>query len=314
MRVLFAGSPSIAVPALERLFSLPQDVCEIVGVLTNPDTPQGRSQLCEATDIAKAAVKWDAPVLKPEKLDAPTREAVGALSPDILVSFAYGRIFGPKFLALFPRGGINVHPSLLPKHRGASPIQAALLNMDAKTGLSIQYLAREMDSGDILLQEELPLTGRETTAGLSEVISQKAARLLEKALTNIAAGSITSTPQNNADASFCRVLTKQDGCIDWNMSAQAIDARIRAFYPWPLAWTRHNGTRLFILEAHPLEIDALGVTGDILRSDKQHGVLVKTGSRGVLAITKLQFETKKVLDWKSFLNGARDFLGTRFET
>jgi methionyl-tRNA formyltransferase len=284
-----------------------------VGVLTNPDTPKGRGQQFEATDVGKAAVKWGAPILKAERIDASIRETVGALYPDILVSFAYGRIFGPKFLALFPRGGVNVHPSLLPKYRGASPIQAAILNMDAKTGISIQYLAREMDSGDILLQEELPLTGRETTAELSKVISQKAANLLEKALMGIAAGTINSTPQNNADATFCYVLTKQDGCIDWNMNAQAIDARIRAFYPWPIAWTRHNGVRLFILEAHPMEIDAIGTVGDILRSDKQNGILVKTGDCGVLAVTKLQFETKKILDWKPFLNGARDFLGTRFE-
>ncbi|MDR1466432.1 MAG: methionyl-tRNA formyltransferase [Treponema sp.] len=313
MRVLFAGSPAIAVSALERIFDIPHDVCEIVGVLTNPDAPKGRGCQFEATDVGKAAIRFGVPILKPEKLDASARESVRSLRPDILVSFAYGHIFGPKFLALFPLGGINIHPSLLPKYRGPSPIQTAILNMDAKTGVSIQYLAQEVDSGDILLQEELPLTGRETTAGLSDIVSQKAAGLLEKALVGIISGSIVGTPQNNADATFCRAFTKQDGFIDWMLNVQAIDAHVRAFNPWPLAWTRHNGTRLFILESRPVEIDAAGgAPGDILRPNERNGILVKTGA-GILAVTKLQFETKKALDWKSFLNGARNFLGTQFE-
>ncbi|MDR0645016.1 MAG: methionyl-tRNA formyltransferase [Treponema sp.] len=312
MRVLFAGSPAIAVPALERVFSLSKNVCEIAGVLTNPDMPKGRGGKFDVTDVGKVAVQLGVPVLKLEKLDASAREAVRALCPDILVSFAYGRIFGPKFLALFPLGGINIHPSLLPKYRGPSPIQAAILNMEAETGISIQRLDLEMDSGDILLQEKLPLIGRETTVGLNESIAQKAADLLEKALAGIATGSITGTPQNSADATFCRTLTKEDGFIDWTMSAQAIDACVRAFNPWPLAWTRHTGARLFILEAHWMETGAVGTPGGILCADKQNGILVQTG-KGVLAITKLQLETKKALDWQSFLNGARNFLGTRFE-
>jgi methionyl-tRNA formyltransferase len=312
MRVLFAGNPAIAVPTLEKIFDLPCGVCEIAGILTNPDAPKGRGRQFEATDIGKAAVQFGVPILKPEKLDASARESIHSLRPDILVSFAYGRIFGPKFLALFPAGGVNIHPSLLPKYRGPSPIQTAILNMDAKTGVSIQRLAQEVDSGDVLLQEELPLTGRETTAGLSDIIAQKAAGLLEKALIGITSGSIVGTPQNNADATFCCAITKQDGFIDWRMSAQAIDAHVRAFNPWPLAWSRHNGTRLFIWEGRPVETDASGAPGDILRPDERNGILVKTGA-GVLAVTKLQFETKKVLDWKSFLNGARDFMRTRFE-
>ncbi|MDR0784283.1 MAG: methionyl-tRNA formyltransferase [Treponema sp.] len=312
MRVLFAGNPSIAVPALERVFSLSNNVCELVGVLTNPDAPNGKGRRLSATDVGKTASRLGAPILKLEKLDASAREAVGVLRPDLLVSFAYGRIFGPKFLGLFPLGGINVHPSLLPKYRGASPIQTAILNMDAETGISIQRLAREMDSGDIILQEKMFLTGRENTASLSEIMAQKAADLLERALVGIGTGSITYTSQDAADATFCRAFTKEDARVDWTMSARVLDARVRAFNPRPMAWTRHNGARLFILEARSLETEALGAPGFILRADKRDGILVNTG-KGLLAITRLQLETKKALDWRSFLNGARDFLETRFE-
>ncbi|MDR0411517.1 MAG: methionyl-tRNA formyltransferase [Treponema sp.] len=313
MRVLFAGNPSIAVPALERVFSLPKHICELAGVLTNCDAPSGKGCRLEATDVGRTAAQWGTPVLKVEKLDASAREAVSALHPDLLVSFAYGRLFGPKFLSLFPCGGVNVHPSLLPKYRGPSPIQTAILNRDAETGISIQRLAREMDSGDILLQEKIPLSGRENTGGLSEIAARKAADLLERALAGISDRSITDTPQNTADATFCHVFTKEDARIDWTMSARVIDAQVRAFNPWPMAWTRYNGARLFILEARFLDAEAPGAPGLVLRADKQDGILVNTG-KGLLAVTRLQLETKKALDWRSFLNGARGFLEVQFET
>ncbi|MDR2921759.1 MAG: methionyl-tRNA formyltransferase, partial [Treponema sp.] len=254
MKVLFAGSPAIAVPALEAV-SREEGIA--LAVLAGPDSPKGRDKMplpCETAQAAEAISarlvregKPPVPVLKPHKLDAQAREQVFALKPDLLVSFAYGRIFGPKFLALFPLGGINIHPSLLPKYRGPSPIPAAILSREAETGISIQKLAPQMDSGDIIAQERVPLAGRETTASLGALMAHKAAELLPAVLHDIEAGRAQAVPQNHSEATYCSLIAGEDGLIDWNKSAAEIDARIRAFDPWPLCWTMHEGLRLFIL-------------------------------------------------------------------
>jgi methionyl-tRNA formyltransferase len=330
MRLLFAGSPGIAVPTLRELFSFVDENAdfELAGVLTNPDSPKGRSQTPLPTEIGELAEslsvarnetgKAQFAILKPEKLDAGFREQAAALKPDFLVSFAYGRIFGPKFLALFPLGGINIHPSLLPKYRGPTPIPAAILARDAETGISIQRLAPEMDSGDILLQERVTLNGRETTASLSELMAQKAAELLPAVLRGLRAGTIYALPQNNERASYCSLITKEDGRIDWGGNAAEIDAKIRAFDPWPLCWTMHGDKQLFILKANVFQnaAPALADTGLqaepglVLGIDKQQGILVQT-SGGILAVTELQYQTKKALPWRDFLNGARNFIGQK---
>ncbi|MDR0290689.1 MAG: methionyl-tRNA formyltransferase, partial [Treponema sp.] len=317
MRILFAGSPAIAVPALEALAAEGNFV--LAGLLTNPDSPRGRSGKPELTDCAAAAQRLPGiPLLKPEKLDSAAREQTAALKPDILVSFAYGKIFGPKYLALFPLGGINIHPSLLPKYRGPTPIPAAILNREAVTGLTIQRLAAEMDSGDILVQEELPLGGRETTATLSEIMAKKAAELLPAALRGIAEGTLRGKPQNHCEATHCSLLEKKDGLIDWSRSAEEIDAQIRAFDPWPLCWTNHGEQQLFILKAQALDEAPLPaprsplpiLCGRVLGKDKDKGILIQTG-KGILAVSELQYRTKKALEWKAFLNGARNFIDAR---
>jgi methionyl-tRNA formyltransferase len=252
-------------------------------------------------------------VLKPEKLDAAVREAVAALKPDLLVSFAYGHIFGPKFLGLFPLGGINIHPSLLPKYRGPSPIQQAILNGDAETGITIQQLAAEMDSGDILSQEAFPL-GRETSESLGALAAEKAAAMLPSVLEGLAGGLLTGRPQNHGEASYCSLISRDDGVIDWTQGAAAIDAQIRAFNPWPLCRTRFGGQDLYIREAVPLENRPDGIPraepGTVLGIDKGQGILVQTGD-GVLAVWVLQLEARKALDWRAFLNGVRNFIGSR---
>jgi len=318
IRVFFAGSSAIAVPSLEALAF--KDGVELAGTLTNPDTPKGRSGTPEPTEVGYAAQKIlrqyekqgkaAFPVLKPAKLDAPVREQISLLKPDLLVSFAYGRIFGPKFLALFPLGGINIHPSLLPKYRGPSPIQAAILNRDTVTGITVQRLAQEMDSGDILAVEQFQLMGGETFGSLSEVVSGKSANLLLEVLGNIADGKAEGTPQDHGKASFCSVIKKDDGIIDWKMSASQIEARIRAFDPWPLCRTVHNGRQLFILKADVFKDKDTGVKPAlVLGIDKQAGILVQTGE-GILAVKELQYQAKKALYFPDFLNGARDFEGS----
>jgi methionyl-tRNA formyltransferase len=314
LRILFAGSPAIAVPALKALVELcaKDSSFELAGVLTNPDSPKGRHGKPEPTEVS-AAVPAAVPQLKCERLGAAAREQAAALKPDLLAVFAYGRIFGPKFMALFPLGGVNVHPSLLPKYRGAAPIPAAILNRETETGLTIQTIAPEMDSGDILAQERIPLTGRESTASLSELAAQKGADMLISLIQRLAQGPVKGRPQEPGEASYCGMMRKEDGIIDWSKSALEIDARVRAYDPWPLCQTRHGDKALFILKTDLPEaasFPGVSAPGTVLGLDKKAGILVQTGD-GLLALQRLQYQGKKALDFKSFLNGARDFIGSR---
>jgi methionyl-tRNA formyltransferase len=315
MKVLFAGTPAISVPSLEALFY--ENEIELAGVLTNPDTPKGRhgspapSEVCEAADKLQQKENVKFPLLKPLKLDSAARQQVMALNCDILVSFAYGKIFGPKFLALFPLGGINIHPSLLPKYRGPSPIQTAILNRDKITGIAIQTLAQQMDCGDILAMEQLQLTGGETAFSLGGIIAEKAAIMLPEVLKKIKNGTAVRTGQNHDEASYCKIISREDGIINWTCSAAEIEAKIRAFNPWPLCRTIHNGRELLILKAAVFKgCSNTGMPGQVLGIDKQYGILIQTGD-GVLSVTELQYQAKKALFWRDFLNGARDFTGSK---
>ena len=336
MRILFAGTPGIAVPALEALAAMSGggEGFVLAGLLTNPERARGRGGKIEPGECAAALRRISdfIPILDPEKLDAAAREQAAALMPDLLVSFAYGKIFGPKFLALFPLGGINIHPSLLPKYRGPAPIPAAILNRESETGITIQRLAAEMDSGDVLAQEVLPLDGRETAASLGETAAHKAAAMLSGVLRGIADGTVQAQPQDHGKATYCSLLAKEDGVIDWNNGAAEIEARIRAFDPWPLCQTKHGDLELFILKAEVLgalrgcppqrgeadkqtkcSLEARGEAsppGQVLGKDRDKGILIQTGD-GVLAVSELQYRAKKALDWKSFLNGARNFIGAK---
>lgn len=348
MRILFAGSPAIALPCLEALVSAEIEGApiQVIGLLTKVDTPKGRRGSLEPTEMAQGALRLNQrraekrlppiEILKPLKLGAPERDAVGRLAPDLLVSFAYGKIFGPKFLALFPRGGINVHPSLLPRYRGATPIPSAILNRDRETGITIQTLALEMDGGDILAQELIPLNLRETTASLSATVAQRAPALLLSVLGGMNTGELHPQKQDSEGLSFCGTITKEDGLVDWSLGALDLDARIRAYNPWPLCFTFHADQRLFLLQSRPYappraetfsqtltegplagaESDDLPgdpveeFPGTVVGVDKKEGILVRTG-QGLLALTQLQYQAKKALDWRSFLNGARNFLGSR---
>jgi methionyl-tRNA formyltransferase len=326
MRIIYAGSPAIAVPALEVLFPPGDGVLELAGVLTNPDRPRGRSGKPEPSDAGEAVERFNAacpalspvPVFKFEKTGAEAREAVAVLKPDILVSFAYGRIFGPKFLSLFPMGGINIHPSLLPKYRGASPIPQAILNRDSEMGISIQKLALRMDSGDILLQTRIPLNGKETTESLSRTVAERAALLLPSLLRRIAAGESRSVPQDEGEASYCSLIEKNSGRIDWKRSAVEIDAMIRAYTPWPLSWTMEGERKLIILESVPDNAgdvrpeNVSSEPGKVLGVDKKRGILIQTGE-GILVVSALQYQARKALGFQAFLNGERHFLSTKLE-
>ncbi|MEM5947403.1 methionyl-tRNA formyltransferase [Spirochaetia bacterium 38H-sp] len=307
MRVLFAGTPSFALPSLEKLASC----FDVVGVLTNPDAPAGRGRQLKPSPVKQKALELGLRVLTPFRLDADARTEVSALKPDVLAVVAYGKIFGPKFLSLFPMGGVNVHPSLLPLYRGPAPIPFAILNRDSETGITVQKLALKMDSGDIILQEKRKLDFTETTAELTEWASFRGAELLADALRLMEDGKAKSVAQDESKATYCRLLSKEDGLIDWNESSLMIDAMVRAFIPWPRAYTFLDKEELQILEARPLpEEDTDYEPGTIVGMDRKQGILVQTG-KGLLSLLKLQRRAKKPLVYKDFINGMPDLTGKK---
>jgi methionyl-tRNA formyltransferase len=314
MRILFAGTPALAVPSLMKT----AQAHEVAAVLTSPDQPAGRGRAVANSPVKEAAGKLGLKVLQPEKLDEPFLDVIRALAPDVLVVAAYGKIFRQAFLELFPRGGINVHPSLLPKFRGPSPITAAILEGDPETGVTIQKVARKFDTGDILAQERFALKGDETTAALSEALAALGAELLSGVLSDLAAGrQPAARVQDESAATYCRTIQKEDGLVDWGEPAAVIERKIRAFDPWPRASTRLAGETLLLLKSHVYP-DSLPEDhrqggrqpGDVLAADRNHGLIVWTG-RGALALERLQLQFKKPLDWQAFLNGHPSVVGSR---
>lgn len=312
IKIVFAGSPDAARITLEGLFEA-QSACgfEIAGVLSNPPSAKGRHKDLIPTPVAAFAAEKGIPVFTPEHLDGAAREAISPLGADLLVSFAYGHIFGPKFLALFPMGGINLHPSLLPKYRGCTPVPAAILNRDTETAVTVQSLSLKMDEGDILAQTHVDLKGTETTESLLNYSAEEGVRLICDLIKDTAAGGKlpAGTPQSG-EASYTGIITKEDAKINWSEPASVIEAKIRAYYPEPGCWCMENGAPLRILEAKILEGQSGNEdAGKVLDFSKADGILVQTGN-GLLAIRKLQRQGKNVMDYKSFMNGARNFLGT----
>ncbi|HUW70245.1 MAG TPA: methionyl-tRNA formyltransferase [bacterium] len=308
MRILFAGSPDIAVPSLEAVVASGHTV---VAVLTNPPAPRGRGLGMASTPVEMAATRFGLPVLSPERLGPAEREAIAALEPELLVVFAYGKIFGPKFMALFPCGGINAHPSLLPRWRGCAPIPFAIMNRDLVTGVTIQRISPRVDAGDVLKQAPIEMRGIETTETLSALSGILGAKLLCQVLAEIESGSERGVPQDESAVTYSAELSKDDGLVDWNAAASDIDARVRALFPWPLAFTGLGADRLTILESRPYTVEESGnAPGTVISVDKSRGIMVQTG-QGLMAILRLQLQGKKAMGFKDFANGARGLVGTR---
>ncbi len=310
MNILFAGTPEIAIPSLQALSA----EFNVAGVLTAPDKISGRGRRISPSAVKKAALELGLPVLQPATLGSDARKQIAETGADILIVFAYGRIFGPKFMALFPGGGINMHPSALPLYRGPSPITAAILSGADKTALTVQRLALEMDAGDIIRQTAYPLEGGETTASLTESIARAAAPELVQAVKNIIGGREKRVPQDGSKASYCRIICKEDGLMDWEMSAGQLEKKVRAYIPWPKCKTALKSEPLVILESSVFpETEGESYEnvppGTILGVDKSRGILIQTGN-GILAVTRLQLASRKPLDFRSFLNGVKLENGT----
>ncbi|MCG8452172.1 MAG: methionyl-tRNA formyltransferase [Spirochaetales bacterium] len=307
MRILFAGTPDIAVPSLQALAAQ----FEVVGVLTAPDRKAGRGRSLQPSPVKACALELGLSVLQPPRLGAQAREEAATLQADLLVVFAYGRIFGPKFLSLFPQGAINMHPSALPQFRGPSPISAALLAGLETTALTVQDVALEMDSGDILAQDPFLILPEDTTASLTLRVAQEAAPVLCRVVGQFVEGTAVRQPQNHEEATYCHLVKKEDGLVDWNSSAAEIERCIRAYSPWPKARTPFAGGDLALLEAQVLPAQKTeDAPGTVLGVDNSLGILIQTGD-GVLAVTRLQAPARKPLGFREFLNGLDLEAGTR---
>lgn len=282
-------------------------------MLCAPDRQVGRGRRVSSSPVKGRAAELRLPILQPDRLGTDARRIVGELRPDVLVCVAFGRIFGPRFLALFESGGINLHPSLLPRYRGPAPIPAAILSGDSQTGVTVQALAPEMDAGEIFAQEVVQLSGIETTETLTGQLAELGAGMLVEVVRSISSGTLMPRPQNAGDATYTGLIRKSDGEIDWSDPADVIERAVRAYQPWPLAFTTFNGQRLNILESASISVtcdspDVVSTPGTVIRVDTERGILIETGS-GQLAVVKLQLQSRKALSWNSFLNGVHDFVG-----
>ena len=309
MKIFFAGTPEIALPSLEKLASL----YEICGVLTNPDRPKGRKGLITPPPVKAKALELGLKVFQPEKLDGEFIETVKSLNPDILVTFAYGKIFKKDFLDIFKVEALNIHPSLLPEFRGAAPIPAAILAGKSETGITVQRMALKMDSGDIIEQVKIPLDGTETTESLSLFTADKSAEIISDTVGKIINSNYSAVPQKEENASYCTMIDKKDGLIDWSEGSETIERKIRGYYPWPNAYTYNKGKLLVITESiiYKGDIpdkDKSYENGEVVFYSKKDGIVVKTAD-GFLAVRRLKPQSKKEMDYKSFFNGNRDFAG-----
>ena len=308
MRVLFAGTPGFAVPALVAV----AERFEVCGVLTAPDRPAGRGRRLTPAPVRQEADRLGVPVIAPERLDDAATHDLAGLRADVLAVAAYGLIFTQRFLDRFRRGAVNVHPSLLPRFRGAAPIPAAILAGERETGVTIQRVVRRLDSGPILATRNHPLDGTETTGTLTEALAETGAELLVEALTGMQRGTVTEEPQVEEQATYCAKVAAADARIDWSAhDAAVIERMVRAYDPWPRAHCRLGKRRLNLLAAHLSADLPPCVPGQIARVDGRQGILVHT-ARGTLGVTELQLEGRRAMDWKSFANGFGGLAGVRF--
>ncbi len=303
MRIVFMGTPAAAVPSLQRLID---DNHEIVAVWTQPDRPAGRGEKVRSPPVKEFALDYHLEVEQPKKLKIDqTRDLFASYEADLVVVVAYGRILPPEYLRAPKRGCINVHFSLLPLYRGAAPVNWALINGEAKTGVTTMFIEEQLDAGPILLQRETEIGGTETAPELMSRLAPLGAELLSETLARLDA--ITPVPQADAEATFAPMLKKEDGLIEWSRNATVIERSVRGFQPWPNAYTHQTAHHLLIRRA-AVERDLVipgsaAVPGEIIAA---HGddLIVKCGEQTTLRLLEVQPEGKRRMSARDFLNGA----------
>jgi len=299
MRIVFMGTPEFAVPSLEALLKGPD---QVVGIVTQPDRPKGRGQVLTPSPVKLIAQRERIPLLQPTKMK--DRDFITTLSswkPDYIAVAAFGRILPPAILSLPPFGCINVHGSLLPKYRGAGPIQWALINGETETGITTMLMDEGMDTGAVLLQETMTINAEDTAGSLSVRLAELGGQLLVKTLAQLTAGTLIARTQDHSQATLAPLLKKEDGIIDWTMPATAIANRIRGLDPWPGAYTFAKTERWTIYRAVALDEPARGVPGEVTAVQKD--ALHTATGRGVLAIYEVQAAGGRRMPVAQYLTG-----------
>lgn len=306
MHIVFMGTPEFAVPTLERLILSPY---QVVAVYTQPDRPLGRGRATAPSPVKQVALSHGLTVLQPLSLKQPEEvQRLAGWQPDVIVVAAFGQLLPQPVLDIPPLGCLNLHPSLLPRHRGPSPVAAAILAGDDVTGVTVMLMDRGLDTGPILAQTTVAISSQDTTASLAARLAQVGAGLLLETLPQWLEGRLRPQPQDEAGASYSRLITKEQGEIDWHLPAIDIWRRVRAFQPWPGAYTWYRGRLLKVIEAVPLP-GAEGEPGRVMACTEGEVVAEVVTGEGVLGLVRLQIEGRRAMSAVEFLRGQRGFIG-----
>lgn len=299
MKLVFMGTSIFAVPTLQKLIDSPH---RIVGVISQPDRPSGRGAKLSASPVKELAIRYDLPLYQPEKIkDAAAVEQVKMLGPELIVVVSYGQII-PAAILTYPRYGcLNVHASLLPRYRGAAPIQRAVMAGDSETGVTIMYMDEGLDTGDIIMQIKMGISPAMEHGELEPMLAEMGAALLLETIDNLEKGQISRIPQDHASATYAQRLSREDEVVDWTKPAQLIHNQLRALSPLPGAYTVINGAKVKIYKTRVVENAMEGLPGEVLKADAQ-GIWVQTGD-GVLEIGELQKAGKKRMPVSEYLRG-----------
>ena len=304
MRIVFMGTPDFAVPSLQALIDAGHDVC---AVYTQPDKPQGRKQILTAPPVKTLALEHDIPVFQPNTLKNEDEQArLRELAPEVIIVVAHGKLLPKAVLDIPPHGCINVHGSLLPRWRGAAPIQWAVIAGDEMAGVTTMQMAEGLDTGDMLLTYETKVGEKETAGELFDRLAQSGAELLIQTLVKL--DEITPRPQDDAQSCYAHMLDKQMAVIDWSKSAHEIDCLIRGLNPWPIALTTLSGERLKVFAAE--KANGRGEPGTVLEADPKKGLTVACGE-GALRLTEIQLVGGKRMKATDFLRGHAIEVGTK---
>lgn len=306
MRVLFMGTPEFAVPTLEALIK----EHKVIGVFTQPDKPKGRGKAMAFPPVKEKALEYHIPVYQPVKVrEESVVEQIRSMKPEAIVVVAFGQILPESILQIPPYGCINVHASLLPKYRGAAPMQWSIIDGEKETGLTTMYMAKGLDTGDMILKETVPILPKETGETLHDKLSVMGGPLILKTLQQIQNGTAPRIPQDDSKSCYASMLTKELGCIQWEKDAASIEQLIRGLNSWPSAYTIWNDKTLKIWDSEIVEKDYDGEIGTVVAKDK-HSFTVKCGQNG-LKILEVQLQGKKRMTVQAFLAGNQIETGMR---
>lgn len=300
MKIVFMGTPDYAATALEAIL---QAGYEVTGVVCQPDKPKGRSGALAACPVKECALKYNLPVFQPERIKRP--EAVAELKKfpaDVFVVAAFGQILSEEILTMPKYGCINIHASLLPKYRGAAPIQWCIVDGEKETGVTIMQMDAGIDTGDILFTKKVEITEEETGGSLFDKLSQAGAELIVEALPKIEAGEVNPVKQDEALSNYARMLKKEDGQINWKRPAEEIGRQVRGMDPWPSAYTYYKGKQFKIWKAQAVDGGTEGLQPGTIAQIEKQGIWIACGS-GMLQVTEAQLEGKKRMSAADLMNG-----------